>query len=162
MLMDNDTIVTLYREAVDNGDPKEIINSMAKTNGCSPVEIRQILSDAGEFVPRQKRGRPKAAAAEEERARAEETADIVINLIEREKKRAANMSAPPNVKCADIPEEVWEDLAAGNERRLPLPDAVKECIMIGLDSIEAQIKKKTEELALLEAKHQTITEYMKT
>ena len=81
MLMDNDTIVTLYREAVDNGDPKGIINSMAKTNGCSPEEIRQILNDAGEFVPRQKRGRPKAAAAEEERARAEETADRVINLI---------------------------------------------------------------------------------
>ena len=159
MLMDNDTIVTLYREAVDNGDPKEIINSMAKTNGCSPGEIRQILNDAGEFVPRQKRGRPKAAAAKEEGVRVDELAEAVSEMLE---KRAANMSAPPNVKCADIPEEVWEDLAAGNERRLPLPDAVKECIMIGLDSIEAQIKKKTEELALLEAKHQTITEYMKT
>ena len=49
MLMDNETIVTLYREALDNGDPKEIINSMAKTNGCSPEEIRQILDDAGEL-----------------------------------------------------------------------------------------------------------------
>ena len=107
------------------------------------------MNDAGEFVPRQKRGRPKAAATEEERARAEETADIVINPIEREKKRAANMSAQE---------------AAGNEpeRQLPLPDAVKRCIMKGLDDIEKEIKKKQEELAILETEYNTITEYMKT
>lgn len=62
MLMDNETIVTLYREAVDHGDAKEVIKSMAKTNGVTPGEIRQILNDAGEFVPHQKPGpKPKAA-----------------------------------------------------------------------------------------------------
>lgn len=146
MLMDNDTIVTLYREAVDNGDPKGIINSMAKTNGCSPEEIRQILNDAGEFVPRQKRGRPKAAATKEEGVKVDELAEAVSEMLE---KRVGNMSAQE---------------AAGNEpeRQLPLPDAVKRCIMKGLDDIEKEIKKKQEELAILEAEYNTITEYMKT
>lgn len=158
MLMDNETIVTLYREAVDNGDPKEIINSMAKTNGCSPGEIRQILNDAGEFVPRQKRGRPKAAGSTAEAVEIFDPAkrerydwDKLIELAEgkEETKRVGNMSAPE---------------AAGNEpeRQLPLPDAVKKCIMKGLDDIEKEIKKKQEELAILEAEYNTITEYMKT
>ncbi len=66
MLMDQETILTLYREAVDKGDPGKIIKSLAKTNNVAPGEIRQILADAGEFVPRQKRGRPKAAVINRE------------------------------------------------------------------------------------------------
>lgn len=162
MLMDQETIVTLYREAVDNGDPKEIINSMAKTNGCSPGEIRQILNDAGEFVPRQKRGRPKAAAAEKERARAEETADIVINQIEREKKRVANMSAPPNVKCAGIPEEVWEDPAAGEEQEKRMAEEpqtakveinifLKEIMRRGIKDLKKELEEKRHKVADLKS-----------
>lgn len=148
MLMDNETIVTLYQEAVDNGNPTEIVKSMAKTNGVSPGEIRQILNDAGEFIPRQKRGRPKAGydAATEQ---AVEIANVIRDRISEEIKRVGNMSAQE---------------AAGNEpeRQLPLPDAVKRCIMKGLDDIEKEIKKKQEELAILEAEYNTITEYMKT
>ena len=147
MLMDKETIVTLYREAIDNGDPKEIIKSMAKTNGCTPGEIRQILNDAGEFVPRQKRGRPKAAVINQD------FEDAVNNMIE-ESRREGKMSDT---------EAAGDRAAAGHEpeRQLPLPDAVKRCIMKGLDDIEAEIRRKQEELATLEAEYNTISEYIK-
>ena len=160
MLMDNETIVTLYQEAVDNGNPTEIIKSMAKTNGVSPGEIRQILNDAGEFIPRQKRGRPKAGydAATEQ---AVEIANGIRDRISEEIKRVGNMSAQ---------EAAGDEAAAGTktleeqgwtEVILPIPDAVKEVIMKGLDDIEMEIRKKQDELAILEAKYKTVSDYIK-
>ena len=121
MLMDRETIITLYRESVENGDPKEEIKSLAKANSCPVAKIRKILEDAGEDVPRLR----KAREPEEEPEPAEEA------------KRVGNMSAPN-----------------------PLPEPVKKCIIKGLDDIEAEIKKKQEELALLEAEYHTLYEYI--
>lgn len=156
MLMDNDTIVTLYREAVDNGDPKEIINSLAKTNRCTPGEIRQILNEAGEFVPRQKPGPKPKATVIDKSGNAEKLSD---NGNIEESKRVENMSAQeaagdePVVKTLE--EQGWTKVV------LPIPDAVKEVIMKGLDDIEAEISKKQNELAILEAKYKTVSDYIK-
>lgn len=83
MLMDQETILILYREAVDKGDPGKIIKSLAKTNNVAPGEIRQILADAGEFVPRQKPGpksKLKTAAGEylDEMKTTEETEETEV------------------------------------------------------------------------------------
>lgn len=152
MLMDNDTIVTLYRKSQEEGDPVEQIKSLARLNNCTPGKIRKILTDNGEFVPSQKPGpKPKAA---------------VINKTDGE-------SAPKIAEAiaeAITPTEQKPDEAAGSEepteaagsRKLPLPDAVKICLMRGLDDLDAEIKRKTEELRILEANYKTAVKYIET
>lgn len=160
MLMTNETIVSLYREAVDNGDPKEIINSLAKTNRCTPGEIRQILNESGEFVPRQKPGpKPKATVIDKSgNAEKLEKQFSDFGNIE-ESKRVENMSAQTGDEAAagtkTLEEQGWTEVV------LPIPDAVKEVIMKGLDDIEAEIRKKQNELSILEAKYKTVSDYIK-
>ena len=121
MLMDNETIVTLYREAVDNGDPKEVIKSMAKTNGCTPGEIRQILNDAGEFVPRQKPGpKPKAAVI--------------------------NKSGTDIEKIIEAAAEAAASEAEAEEKMIRMSFILKECVFRGVADIKQQLQKKREEV----------------
>lgn len=151
MLMDKETIITLYRESVENGDPKEQIKSLAKTNNCPVAKIRKILEDAGEDVPRLRQAREpeeepepakKAVSFNDVADAMEEVVNAVYRGVEETKraeeaKRVGNMSAPD-----------------------PLPEPVKKCIIKGLNDIEAEIKKKQEELALLEAEYHTLYEYI--
>lgn len=51
MIMSKETILGLYKEALDNGDPVKQIKSLAKANGVKATLIKAILSDAGYEVP---------------------------------------------------------------------------------------------------------------
>lgn len=59
MYMTRETIIELYQEAVEEGKGPQQIKALAKANHVQPGEIRKILTDAGEYVPRQKPG-PKS------------------------------------------------------------------------------------------------------
>lgn len=90
MYMTRETIIELYQKAVEEGKGPQQIKALAKANHVQPGEIRKILSDAGEYVPRQKPGsKPKAKTAageEQEKRTAEEpqTAKVEINIFLKE------------------------------------------------------------------------------
>ena len=160
MIMDHETILELYRKSQEEGDPVEQIKSLAKLNNCSTGEIRKILTEHGEFVPRQKPGpKPKAAVINKT---CEESVPKIAEAIEKaieaqvEAKSAVNTIEPEQ---AAGPEEPTE---AACDQKLPLPDAVKICLMRGLDDLDAEIKRKTEELRILEANYKTAVKYIET
>lgn len=62
MYMTRETIIELYQKAVEEGKGPQQIKALAKANHVQPGEIRKILTDAGEYVPRQKPG-PKVKCA---------------------------------------------------------------------------------------------------
>lgn len=135
MILSKETIVRLYNEAVENGDPQAQIRSLAKTNGVPESEIREILIEA-DVLEEKKRGRK----------RKEEATTDTIEVNEA-------TSEPPGDK------EEYKELyvAAG----LPIPDAVKECLIEGLEKIELDIQKRQEEIRKLEARYETIAKYLK-
>lgn len=135
MILSKETIVRLYNEAVENGDPQAQIRSLAKTNGVPESEIREILIEA-DVIETKKRGRK----GKEEAVEANNEAD--------------NMPQEPS-EIKEEPKEPHE--AAG----LPIPDAVKECLIEGLERIEMDIQKRQEEIRKLEARYETIAKYLK-
>lgn len=92
MYMTRETIIELYQKAVEEGKGPQQIKALAKANHVQPGEIRKILSDAGEYVPRQKPGpkpRLKTAAGEYQDEKeatevAEPAAGICASLLMRE------------------------------------------------------------------------------
>ena len=154
MIMDHETILELYRKSQEEGDPVEQIKSLARLNNCSTGEIRKILTEHGEFVPRQKPGpKPKVA---------------VINKTEEQlvpKIAEAIAEAITPAKDEEKPEEAAgseEPTEAAGDQKLPLPDAVKICLMRGLDDLDAEIKRKSEELRILEAQYSTAVKFIET
>ena len=135
MILSRETIVSLYNEAVENGDPGRQIRSLAKTCGVPESEIRKILIES-DVLEEKKRG-PK---------RKEEAIE--------DNNEADNMSQEPS-EAKEEPKEPQE--AAG----LPIPDAVKECLIEGLEKIEIDIQKRQEEIRKLEARYETIAKYLK-
>lgn len=53
-----------------------------------------------------------------------------------------------------------ENKAAEKERELPIPDAVRECLMEGLDRIDAEIQGHQKAITQLENKYRTIASYI--
>lgn len=174
MLMSHETIVHLYQEAQENGDPQEQIKSLAKVNNCSTGEIRKILTDAGEFVPRQKPGpKPKAAVIDKSGKDIEKIIEGTTSALEKSLEETTaeheedTEAAGPKTAAATEPIEEVRPEAAG--QILPLPDAVKECYIRGLDSMDSEMKRKSEELRnleeelkILEEKYKTAVRYIQT
>lgn len=100
MYMTRETIIELYQKAKEEGKGPQQIKALAKANQVDPGQIKKILCDAGEYVPRQKPGpKPKAKTAageeqekkmaageEQEKRTAEEpqTAKVEINIFLKE------------------------------------------------------------------------------
>ncbi len=97
MYMTRETIIELYNKAVEEGKGPQQIKALAKANRVQPGEIRKILTDAGEYVPRQKPGpkpKLKTAAGEylDEMKTTEETEETEVNEVTEP---AAGISASP-------------------------------------------------------------------
>ena len=135
MILSRETIVSLYNESVENGDPQAEIRSLAKTCGVPESKIREILVEA-DVLETKKRGPKKKEEAIENNNEAD------------------NMPQEPS-EIKEEPKEPHE--AAG----LPIPDAVKECLIEGLEKIEIDIQKRQEEIRKLEARYETIAKYLR-
>lgn len=166
MIMDNETILELYRKSQEEGDPVEQIKSLARLNNCTTGEIRKILTDNGEFVPRQKPGpKPKAAVINKT---CEECVPKITGVIEKalyaqvEAKPSLNILEPEEAAGPEEAAESEEPTEAAGSQKLPIPDAVKICLMRGLDDLDAEIKRKSEELRILEAQYSTAVKYIET
>lgn len=142
MLMSNETIAYLYREAIENGDPSDQIKSLAKANNVNASVIKDILQNAGEELPKEiKPGSPSKKKVEE-----------II--------KAAGIKDDQEDRKEDSKEEtpVQKELAPV---KLPMPDTVRDVLMKSLDDIDREIAKRQEEIKRLEAKYITISEYIK-
>lgn len=133
MLMPRETIVMLYKKALEDGDPVRQIKSLAKTNGVKATVIKNILIEEGLEVPEKiPTGPMKAAAINEDFEN--EVQDMI--------KRSENRQAMPDV--------VKDAISLGIE-------SMSEKI----ESQEREVMALQESLAELKEKKRSVEEYMK-
>ena len=139
MLMSKETIVMLYKKALEDGDPVRQIKSLAKTNGVKATVIKNILIEEGLEVPEK----------------------IPTGPIKREEQRKAA------VINEDFENEV-QDMIKRSENRQAMPDVVKDAISLGIESMSEKIESQEREvmalqesLAELKEKKRSVEEYMK-
>lgn len=133
MLMSKETIVMLYKKALEDGDPVRQIKSLAKTNGVKATVIKNILIEEGLEVPEKiPTGPIKAAAINEDFEN--EVQDMI--------KRSENRQAMPDV--------VKDAISLGIE-------SMSEKI----ESQEREVMALQESLAELKEKKRSVEEYMK-
>ena len=139
MLMSKETIVMLYKKALEDGDPVRQIKSLAKTNGVKATAIKNILIEEGLEVPEK----------------------IPTGPIKREEQRKAA------VINEDFENEV-QDMIKRSENRQAMPDVVKDAISLGIESMSEKIESQEREvmalqesLAELKEKKRSVEEYMK-
>ena len=133
MLMSKETIVMLYKKALEDGDPVRQIKSLAKTNGVKATVIKNILIEEGLEVPEKiPTGPMKAAAINEDFEN--EVQDMI--------KRSENRQAMPDV--------VKDAISLGIE-------SMSEKI----ESQEREVMALQESLAELKEKKRSVEECMK-
>lgn len=133
MLMSKETIVMLYKKALEEGDPVRQIKSLAKTNGVKATVIKNLLIEEGLEVPEKiPTGPMKAAAINEDFEN--EVQDMI--------KRSENRQAMPDV--------VKDAISLGIE-------SMSEKI----ESQEREVMALQESLAELKEKKRSVEEYMK-
>lgn len=144
MIMDQETILKMYREAVENGTGAKQIKSLARLNGVDEGDIKKILKDAGEYIPRQRRRKQKAGILIE-------AADPVpgeIGYKPQENEHVGNMSAREEASEAAGNDEPQK--AAGcqaQENKTKISPVIKECIVRGIEDMELKLKKGKEEIS---------------
>ena len=174
MLMSKETIIYMYKESLKNGDPIKQIKSLAKANNVKATYIKKILADAGLEVPEhiptgpmKKEGNMEAQA---EALKEQKTASQQIEdwTEEQMTKNSDRQQSKKSIINEDFEKEVQdmiarsegENKAAEKERELPIPDAVRECLMEGLDRIDAEIQGHQKAITQLENKYRTIASYI--
>ena len=155
MLMDKETIINLYKESFDKGDPVKQIKSLAKANNVKATFIKKILSDAGLEVPDYIPTGPMKKDAHEI-----EAADPVPGEIGYKERKAAVINEDFEEAVQDMIAKSESENKAAEERQLPVPDAVRECLMEGLDKIDAEIQGHQKAITQLENKYRTIASYI--
>ncbi|MBP3784583.1 MAG: hypothetical protein J6I68_15160 [Butyrivibrio sp.] len=154
MLMDKETIINLYKESFEKGDPVKQIKSLAKANNVKATFIKKILSDAGLEVPDHIPTDPMKKDPQ-----VIEAADPVPGEMGHKEPKAAVVNEDFEREVQDmISRSETENKAA--ERQLPVPDAVRECLMEGLDKIDAEIQGHQKAITQLENKYRTIASYI--
>lgn len=172
MLMSKETIIYMYKESLKNGDPIKQIKSLAKANNVKATYIKKILADAGLEVPEhiptgpmKKEGNmeTQTEAPKEQKTASQQIKDWTEEQIAKNSERQQPKKSIIN---EDFEKEVQDMIARSEgenkaeDKALPMPDAVRECLMEGLDRIDAEIKACQKRMTYLENKYRTIANYV--
>ena len=154
MLMPRETIVMLYKKALEDGDPVRQIKSLAKANNVKATAIKNILIEEGLEVPEKIPTGPMKKEIE--------AADPVPGEVGY---KAAVVNEDFEAAVQDMTGEIEEPKP---DRRIPMPDVIKDAINLGLASLGEKIETKEKELEVIQEsleglrkQKKSIEEYMK-
>ena len=154
MLMPRETIVMLYKKALEDGDPVRQIKSLAKANNVKATAIKNILIEEGLEVPEKIPTGPMKKEIE--------AADPVPGEVGY---KAAVINEDFEAAVQEMTGEIEEPKP---DRRIPMPDVIKDAINLGLVSLGEKIKTKEQELETIQEsleglrkQKKSIEEYMK-
>ena len=154
MLMPRETIVMLYKKALEDGDPVRQIKSLAKANNVKATAIKNILIEEGLEVPEKIPTGPMK--------REIEAADPVPGEVGY---KAAVVNEDFEAAVQEMTGEIEEPKP---DRRIPMPDVIKDAINLGLASLGEKINTKEQELEVIQEsleglrkQKKSIEEYMK-
>lgn len=158
--MTKELIVTLYQTAVEYGDPVEQIKSLAKANSTSANEIKKILLEAGEELPKGM----KAAIVNEDFENAVQ--DMVKESKEKYIKGGCLQDQTGSCTgCEDadicfgyVKEKKTPEVVA--REKLPLPQVIGKCLEKELDNIDANIRSHLDEIQQLEKEYKAIASFL--
>ncbi len=160
MIMPKETIVMLYKKAQEDGDAVRQIKSLAKANNVKATVIKNILIEAGLDVPDHIPTGPMKKSPT-----VIEAADPVPGEAGYHEKKAAVVNEDFEAAVQEMTGEITEPK---QEKRIPMPDVVKDAINLGLESLGEQIRKKEQELIdiqetlnRLKEQKRSVEEYMK-
>lgn len=128
MLMPRETIVMLYKKSLEDGDPVRQIKSLAKANNVKATAIKNILIEEGLEVPEKIPTGPMKKEIE--------AADPVPGEVGY---KAAVLNEDFETAVQEMTGEVEEPKP---DRRIPMPDVIKDAINLGLASLGEKIKVK--------------------
>ena len=154
MLMPRETIVMLYKKALEDGDPVRQIKSLAKANNVKATVIKNILIEEGLEVPEKIPTGPMKKEIE--------AADPVPGEVGY---KAAVINEDFEAAVQEMTGEIEEPKP---DRRIPMPDVIKDAINLGLASLGEKIETKEKELEVIQEsleglrkQKKSIEEYMK-
>ena len=154
MLMPRETIVMLYKKALEDGDPVRQIKSLAKANNVKATAIKNILIEEGLEVPEKIPTGPMKKMIE--------AADPVPGEVGY---KAAVVNEDFEAAVQEMTGEIEEPKP---DRRIPMPDVIKDAINLGLASLGEKIETKEKELEVIQEsleglrkQKKSIEEYMK-
>lgn len=154
MLMPRETIVMLYKKALEDGDPVRQIKSLAKANNVKATAIKNILIEEGLEVPEKIPTGPMKKEIE--------AADPVPGEVGY---KAAVINEDFEAAVQEMTGEIEEPKP---DRRIPMPDVIKDAINLGLASLGEKIETKEKELEVIQEsleglrkQKKSIEEYMK-
>ena len=154
MLMPRETIVMLYKKALEDGDPVRQIKSLAKANNVKATAIKNILIKEGLEVPEKIPTGPMKKEIE--------AADPVPGEVGY---KAAVINEDFEAAVQEMTGEIEEPKP---DRRIPMPDVIKDAINLGLASLGEKIETKEKELEVIQEsleglrkQKKSIEEYMK-
>ena len=154
MLMPRETIVMLYKKALEEGDPVRQIKSLAKANNVKATAIKNILIEEGLEVPEKIPTGPMKKEIE--------AADPVPGEVGY---KAAVINEDFEAAVQEMAGEIEEPKP---DRRIPMPDVIKDAINLGLESLREKIETKEKELEVIQEslkglreQKRSIEEYMK-
>ena len=154
MLMTRETIVMLYKKALEDGDPVRQIKSLAKANNVKATAIKNILIKEGLEVPEKIPTGPMKKEIE--------AADPVPGEVGY---KAAVINEDFEAAVQEMTGEIEEPKP---DRRIPMPDVIKDAINLGLASLGEKIETKEKELEVIQEsleglrkQKKSIEEYMK-
>ena len=154
MLMPRETIVMLYKKALEDGDPVRQIKSLAKANNVKATAIKNILIEEGLEVPEKIPTGPMKKMIE--------AADPVPGEVGY---KAAVINEDFEAAVQEMTGEIEEPKP---DRRIPMPDVIKDAINLGLASLGEKIETKEKELEVIQEsleglrkQKKSIEEYMK-
>lgn len=158
MLMDRETIIDLYKKSLKDGDPVKQIKSLAKTNNVKATYIKKILEEAGLEVP----DHIPAGPIKKNQLVIEAADPVPGEMGYKDVERKAAVINEDFEKAVQdmIDKSEKENEEAEKQKELPVPDAVKECLTLGLDNIDEEIKEHQRQIALLENKYKTIANFI--
>ena len=154
MLMPRETIVMLYKKALEDGDPVRQIKSLAKANNVKATAIKNILIEEGLEVPEKIPTGPMKKEIE--------AADPVPGEVGY---KAAVINEDFEAAVQEMTGEIEEPKP---DRRIPMPDVIKDAINLELASLGEKIETKEKELEVIQEsleglrkQKKSIEEYMK-
>ena len=154
MLMPRETIVMLYKKALEDGDPVRQIKSLAKANNVKATAVKNILIEEGLEVPEKIPTGPMKKMIE--------AADPVPGEVGY---KAAVINEDFEAAVQEMTGEIEEPKP---DRRIPMPDVIKDAINLGLASLGEKIETKEKELEVIQEsleglrkQKKSIEEYMK-
>lgn len=152
MIMPKETIIMLYKKAQEDGDAVRQIKSLAKANNVKATAIKNILIEAGLDVPDHIPTGPMKKSP-----MVIEAADPVPGEAGYQERKAAVINEDFEATVDDM-----------TNKRVVMPDVVKEMIQYGMDCLdvkiaeyEAELEELKSKIAELKEKKRSTTEYMK-